>query len=140
MESHTAVAAGTADAQHRQHAGQSKGDKKGGRATIASHGLHVGNGGKELGRRLKAAVAGDYEGHLVESLAAVAAGTADAQHRQHAENSAGGKEAGRCCKGIAKTDKTAKGGNDEREGEEEIGGPDAKLFVGGLAWEIDNEA
>eukprot|EP01047_Picozoa_sp_COSAG01_P055228 COSAG01_NODE_6124_length_3838_cov_405.005884_7_plen_60_part_01 len=36
--------------------------------------------------------------------------------------------------------RTGGGGNDEREGEEEIGGPDAKLFVGGLAWEIDNEA
>jgi hypothetical protein len=32
------------------------------------------------------------------------------------------------------------GPTDDREGEEEIGGPDAKLFVGGLAWEIDNEA
>jgi hypothetical protein len=66
-----------------------------------------GKGGTEAGRRLKAAVAGDYEGHLTQSHAAVAVGTADAQHRQHAGNSDGGKRGS--CKGVAKSGKGAKG-------------------------------
>eukprot|EP01047_Picozoa_sp_COSAG01_P011707 COSAG01_NODE_514_length_16043_cov_248.614212_15_plen_319_part_00 len=123
-ESHATVAAGTADAQHRQHAGQSDSSTEAGRrlkaaaagdyaghlaeshAAVAAgtadaqHRQHAGQsdggteGGKEAGRRLKAAAAGDYEGHLAESHAAVAAGTADAQHQQHAGQSDGGKEGG----------------------------------------------
>jgi hypothetical protein len=64
-------------------------------------------GGKESVRRLQAAVTGDYEGHLAESHAAVAAGTADAQHRRHAGHSDGGKNGS--CKGVPKSGKTAKG-------------------------------
>eukprot|EP01047_Picozoa_sp_COSAG01_P072128 COSAG01_NODE_11385_length_1945_cov_1.295455_3_plen_238_part_00 len=93
-ESHAAVAAGTANAQHRQHAGNSDGGKNA-----------AGRGGKELGRRLKAAIAGDHEGHLAESLAAVAAGTANAEHRQHAGKSVGGTRSA----GKKKTGGQAKG-------------------------------
>jgi hypothetical protein len=81
--SHAAVAAGTADAQHWQHVGQS-------------------TGGTEASRRLNAAI-DDTEGsncqekasnHLAESHAAVAAGTVDAQHRWHAGKSNGDKAGG----------------------------------------------
>ena len=52
-----------------------------------------------------AAIAGDHEGHLAESRAAIAAGTANAQHRHHVGASNGGKAA----KGVAKTGGGAKG-------------------------------
>jgi hypothetical protein len=63
-------------------------------------------GGKEASRRLKAAVAGDYEGNLAESHATVTAGTADAMHRRHAGQSNGGKKGlGVPCPNRARTGK-----------------------------------
>jgi hypothetical protein len=64
-------------------------------------------GGYTAGQRLKAAAAGDYAGHLAQSHAAVAAGTANAEQRQHVGKSDGGKRSSG--KGVAKTGKRAKG-------------------------------